>query len=297
MTSTQTPQAPPSTSTQTIRIRARLRSVSPVTYAAVALVTIFALVAIFAPLLAPYDPLAQDPAHRFTPPFTESHLFGTDQYGRDILSRLIFGARVELVTALAATGIAAVVGTAIGLIAGYAQGATRSVMMRSMDVLLTFPPLILALFAVTLYGQSMGTLILALALLFVPGFARVAYGQTLSVRSLEYVEAARLYGAKTPVILAGVILPNVAAPLLVRFSLTIAAAILLESGLSYLGLGIVPPEPSWGSMVAEGQRYMSTAPFVLLVPAITVVVSILAFSLLGDGIREWLDPRSRRNAK
>lgn len=285
------------TTTQTIHLRARIKSISPITIVAVVMVLIFALVAVLAPFISPYDPLAQNPAERFTPPWSEAHILGTDQYGRDILSRLIYGARVELVTALAATAAAAILGTTLGLIAGYAQGAGRAIIMRSMDVLLTFPPLILALFAVTLYGQSMGTLIFALALLFTPGFARVAYGQTLSVRGLEYVEAAKLYGAKTPVILAKVILPNVAAPLLVRFSLTIAAAILLESGLSYLGLGIVPPEPSWGSMVAEGQRYMSTDAFVLLIPAITVVISILAFSLLGDGIREWLDPRSRRNAK
>lgn len=285
------------TITSSIHLRARLRQVSPITVIAAVLVALFALVAILAPVLSPFDPLAQNPAARFTPPGSGGHLLGTDQYGRDILSRLLHGARVELVTALSATALAAVVGTAIGLVAGYVQGVGRTLLMRTMDILLTFPPLILALFAVTLYGQGMGTLILALALLFTPGFARVAYGQVLTVRSLEYVEAARLYGARTPTILLRVILPNVAAPLLVRFSLTIAAAILLESGLSYLGLGIVPPEPSWGSMVAEGQRYMSTDPFVLLIPAITVVVSILAFSLLGDGVREWLDPRSRRNAR
>lgn len=273
------------------------RRLSMMTIGAGAAVALLALMAIFAPLISPFDPIAQDPAIRFIPPGSDGHPLGTDQYGRDILSRLIYGARVELLTALSATLIAAVVGTTIGLIAGYFDTAVRAIAMRSMDVLLTFPPLILALFAVTLYGQGMGTLIAALALLFTPAFARVAFAQVLSVRSLEYVEAAKLYGAKAPTILAKVILPNVAGPTVVRFTLTIAAAILLESGLSYLGLGIVPPEPSWGSMVAEGQRYMSAEPFVLLIPAAAVVISVLAFAVLGDGIRQWLDPRSGRNAR
>jgi peptide/nickel transport system permease protein len=166
-------------------------------------------------------------------------------------------------------------------------------MRVGVDVLLAFPPIILALLAVTLRGPGAGTLIIAMGVLFAPTFARITYGQTISVKRLEYVEAATAFGASTRTRVFGVVLPNVSAPIIVQFSLTIANAILLESGLSYLGLGVVPPSPSWGSMVAQGQRYLASEPHALLVPGAVIVMTILAFGLLGDALRQWLDPKSR----
>ncbi|GAB3194536.1 ABC transporter permease [Nesterenkonia suensis] len=255
---------------------------------------VIVILAVFAPWLSPADPTQQSMEHRFAPIGAEGYLLGADSFGRDILSRLIHGARVEMITALSATLIAMVAGVTLGLLGGYFGGLTRGVTMRAMDVVLTIPPLMLALFAVTLYGAGMVTLIGALAILFTPAFARITYGQVLSIREREYVDAARLFGAPVPVILVRVILPNVSAPILVQFTLTIANAILLESGLSYLGLGIVPPTPSWGAMVAEGQRYLGAEPQALLVPAAAIVISILIFTQLGDAMRRWLDPQERK---
>ena len=273
----------------------RLRqAMTPLRVGAAAYVALMVVVVVAAPLLAPQDPLAQDVGSRLLRPGDGGHLLGTDALGRDLLSRLMHGARVELVIALGATLLAMGVGTLLGLLGGYFGGVVETLTMRVVvDVVLAFPPIILALLAVTLNGPGAATLILAMGVLFAPVFARITYGQTISVKRLEYVEAATAFGASTSRRLFGIILPNVSAPVIVQFSLTIATAILLESGLSYLGLGVVPPTPSWGSMVAEGQRYLSSDPHALLVPGAAVVLTILAFGILGDALREWLDPKSR----
>ncbi|WP_167349836.1 ABC transporter permease [Pseudarthrobacter sulfonivorans] len=253
------------------------------------------IVMILAPVIAPSDPLAQDIANKRLPVFTPGHLLGTDELGRDVLTRIMYGARIELFIALGATVFAAIAGTFMGIVGGFFGGIAETVTMRLIvDVILAFPPIILALLAVTIYGPGPITLIMVMGVLFAPTFARITYGQTLSVKREEYVEAARAFGAKTPVTLFKVILPNVSAPIIVQFSLTMAQAILLESGLSYLGLGVVPPEPSWGAMVAEGQRYITSDPMGLLVPSAALVLTILAFGLLGDGLRAYLDPKSRK---
>lgn len=261
-----------------------------------AIIVVITLAAILAPWLGLPDPTDQEASARMSPIGTPGHMLGTDQSGRDVLSRLVFGARVELLTAFGATAFAAVIGVTVGLVAGFLAGAPRSLLMRAMDVILTVPSLILALFAVTLYGAGVVTLIAAIGITLIPSFARVTYAQVLVVREAEFVEADVLYGRSNLSIMFGAILPNVAAPIIVQFTLNIATAILLESGLSFIGLGIVPPDPSWGSMVAEGQRYMPTNPSLILVPAVAVVVVILAFSLAGDGLRQALDPRSRKRA-
>lgn len=273
----------------------RLRqAMTPLRVGAAAYVALMVVVVVAAPLLAPQDPLAQDVGSRLLRPGDGGHLLGTDALGRDLLSRLMHGARVELFIALGATLLAMGVGTLLGLLGGYFGGVVETLTMRVVvDVVLAFPPIILALLAVTLNGPGAATLILAMGVLFAPVFARITYGQTISVKRLEYVEAATAFGASTSRRLFGIILPNVSAPVIVQFSLTIATAILLESGLSYLGLGVVPPTPSWGSMVAEGQRYLSSDPHALLVPGAAVVLTILAFGILGDALREWLDPKSR----
>lgn len=260
------------------------------------LVVILALMA-FAPLLAPYDPIAQNVAIRLQPLFSPGHLLGTDELGRDILSRIMFGAQVELFIALGATVLATVLGTLLGLLGAYFNGLTEVVTMRLIvDVILAFPPIVLALLAVTLYGPGPVTLIIAMGVLFAPIFARITYGQVLSTKREEYVDAARTFGAPTVVILFRTVLANVSAPIIVQFSLTMAAAILMESGLSYLGLGVVPPTPSWGSMVAQGQRYLTTDPHVLLVPGAVIVLTILAFGILGDALRDLLDPKAKKRS-
>lgn len=280
------------TLTPSPRVRAAFR---PLRVVALAYVVVIVAIMALAPLLAPADPLAQDIVNRMQPPGTHGHILGTDELGRDVLSRLMYGAQVELLIALGATLLAAVLGTVLGVLGAYFGGLTEVLTMRVVvDVILAFPPIILALLAVTIYGPGVSTLILAMGFLFAPTFARIAYGQTLTVKGLEYVDAAHVFGARNLVTLAKVILPNIVSPLIVQFSLTIAASILLESGLSYLGLGVVPPAPSWGAMVAQGQRYMATEPTALLIPATVVVVTILAFGLLGDMLRDYFDPKSRK---
>lgn len=279
---------------RTSRLR---RALTPFRAIMAAYVLVMLLVTAFAPVLSPYDPVAQNIANRLAPPLSPGHLLGTDELGRDILSRVMHGAQVELFIALGATLLAMVIGTMLGLMGGYFAGIVETVTMRLIvDVILAFPPIVLALLAVTLYGPGAVTLILAIGVLSAPLFARIAYGQALSVKREEYVDAAKAFGAPVLVVVFRTILPNISAPIIVQFSLTIASAILLESGLSYLGLGVVPPAPSWGSMVAQGQRYLSTDPHVLLVPGAVVVLTILAFGILGDALRDLLDPKAKNRS-
>lgn len=267
----------------------------PLRTAALVYVVAIIVVMILASVIAPAGPLVQDISNKRLPVFAPGHLLGTDELGRDVLTRIMYGARIELLIALGATVFAAITGTFMGMVGGFFGGLIEIVTMRLIvDVVLAFPPIILALFAVTIYGPGPITLIMVMGVLFAPTFARITYGQTLSVKREEYVEAARAFGARTPVTLFKVVLPNVSAPIIVQFSLIMAQAILLESGLSYLGLGVVPPEPSWGAMVAQGQRYIASDPMGLLVPSAVLVVTILAFGLLGDGLRAYLDPKSRK---
>jgi peptide/nickel transport system permease protein len=266
---------------------------TPLRYVAVGIVFIVLAVAILAPLVAPHDPIAQNVANKLQPVGTPGHLLGTDQFGRDSLSRLIHGARIEIVVAVGATLFACVFGTFLGLMGGYFGRFIETVTMRLTDVILAFPPIILALLIVTIYGSGVVTLIVVMGLLFAPNFARITYGQVVGVKHAEYVEAAKAIGAPTPRILLRTVLPNIMSPIAVQMSLTLASTILLESGLSFLGLGVVPPTASWGLMVAEGQRFMASNPDLLLAPAIAVVATILSFSILGDALRDWLDPRSR----
>jgi peptide/nickel transport system permease protein len=266
---------------------------TPLRYIALGIVLIVIAVAVLAPVVAPSDPLAQNVANKLQPVGTPGHLLGTDQFGRDSLSRLIYGAQVEIVVALGATIFSCVFGTFLGLMGGYFGRLIETLTMRFTDVILAFPPIILALLIVTIYGSGVMTLIVVMGLLFAPNFARITYGQVVGVKHAEYVEAAKAIGSSTPRILLRVVLPNIMSPIAVQMSLTLASAILLESGLSFLGLGVVPPTASWGLMVAEGQRFMASNPDLLLAPAIAVVATILSFSVLGDALRDWLDPRSR----
>ena len=254
-------------------------------------VVVILLVAVLAPVLAPHDPVRMDVSHRLARP-SAGHALGQDEYGRDVLSRLIWGARVSLTVAIGSALIAGGIGVTIGLFGGYFRGAVELFTVRVTDVVLSFPPILLALLVVTLLGPGAATLTLVLSILYVPGYARVTYGEVLSARAHEYVEAARSAGAGTPRILARTILPNVAGPILVQFSLTVASAMVVESGLSFLGLGVVPPAPSWGLMIRGARGTMEHNWLLLLWPCLALVLAILAVNRLCDALRDVFDPHT-----
>jgi peptide/nickel transport system permease protein len=252
------------------------------------------LLAIVAPVLGLPDPVRQDMAHRLSGPIAGS-LLGRDEFGRDVLSRLIWGARTSLAVAFASACIAGLLGTALGLIGGWFRGLGAMVAVRSMDIVLCFPPILLALLVVTLLGPGASTLVLVLSVLFLPGFARVTYAEVLSARSHDFVEAVRALGASNLRILARTVLPNVAGPVLVQLSLAVASAVVLESGLSFLGLGVVPPTPSWGLMIGSARATMEQSPVLLLWPCAALTLTILAMNLLCDALRDAFDPRTSRS--
>ena len=249
------------------------------------------LIAAAAPLLGLANPLAMEMARRFAGP-SAAHLLGQDEYGRDVLSRLVWGLRTSLFVGLAAAAVAGVLGTALGILGGYLRGVMEFLAIRSMDVVLCFPPLLLALLVVTLLGPGVLTLIPVLALVYLPAFTRVTYAGVLSARSQDYVEAMQAQGAGGLAIMTRTILPNVAGPILVQFSLATAAAVVLESGLSFLGLGVVPPAPSLGVMIGGARATMAQAPLLLLWPCIALVLTILVLNALCDGLRDFLDPKT-----
>jgi peptide/nickel transport system permease protein len=257
----------------------------------VAAVAAIAATAIAVPWLPLPSPLRIDVAHHLAPP-NAAHWFGQDEYGRDVLSRLLWGARTSLMVAAASTAIACILGVILGLVGGFLRGIAEVLTVRSMDVVLCFPPLLLALLVVTLLGPGASTLIPVLAVLYLPGFVRVVYAGVLSVRSQDYVEAVRALGAGSIRIMARTILPNVAGPVLVQFSLAAASAVVLESGLSFLGLGVVPPAPSWGLMIGAARATMNQAPLLLLWPCAALTLTILAMNALCDALRDAIDPHA-----
>lgn len=268
---------------------------SPGVFLAALFLLVLIVMALFASLVSPYDPVAQSGDRLSIPSGT--HLLGTDQFGRDVLSRLIHGARIDLVVAFGASALAALIGITIGLIGGSSKGIVNLISMRSVEVILAFPPVVFALMIVTMVGPGVGTLIVTMGVLFAPAFARIVYGEVLTLKNLEYVQASTVIGTSRARILTRVILPGVMAPVLVQLSLTLAASLLLSSGLSYLGLGVVPPDPSWGGMIAEGQALMTRTPLLLFIAGGIVVATVLAFSVLADALERSLDPRRRRSRR
>jgi peptide/nickel transport system permease protein len=250
------------------------------------------VLALAVPLLPLPAPLAMDVAHRLAAP-SAAHWLGQDEYGRDVLARLLWGARVSLGVAFASTAVACVLGTLLGMAGGFLRGAVEFVTVRSMDVVLCFPPLLLALLVVTLLGPGASTLIPVLALVYLPGFVRVAYAGVLAVRSQDYVEAIRVLGGGPGRILLRTVLPNIAGPVLVQVSLAASSAVVLESGLSFLGLGVVPPAASWGLMIAAARTTMAQAPFLLLWPCLALSLTILALNAVCDALRDATDPHRR----
>ena len=255
------------------------------------MIAVLVLVAALAPVLAPIDPLEMSPA-LLAPPSRE-HLLGTDSFGRDVLARLLYGSRVSLLVAVLSVAVAATTGTVLGLISATARGAADWIIMRAMDVILAFPPILLAIAVVTFLGAGVGKLALVIAVLYVPTFARLAYGSALGVAHKEFVEAARALGASAWHQMSRHILPNIAGPIIVQGSLSLGFAILVESGLSFLGLGILPPTATWGRMVSESRSYLQRMPLLLIWPSLAIALAIGAFNLMGDGLRDRLDPRLR----
>lgn len=250
------------------------------------------IAAVFGPALAPHPPNKPNYVHQFEPP-SRTYPLGTDEFGRDTLSRLLYGARVALGIGLIADGIALVIGTSLGLIAGYYAGRTDSVIMRLMDIVLAFPYLLLALIIVAVLGPSLRNAMIAIGIVYVPQFARLVRGTVLSVREQDYVSAARSIGASGPRIIARHVLPNSVVPIIVMGTLTIGYAILEASGLSFLGLGAQPPQAEWGAMLSGGRTYMLSDAWLATIPGLAILITVLGFNLLGDGLRDALDPRLR----
>jgi peptide/nickel transport system permease protein len=265
----------------------------PASVAGLVIWTCLALVAIFAPLLAPYDysltfgkPL-ELPSARF--------LLGTDEIGRDILSRLLVGSRISMSVGLISTGIAMTLGTFLGLVSGFYGGWLDTVIMRFVDGLMAFPGLILILAAVAVLGPNLSNAMIVIGFVSLTGFARLVRANVMATRQLEYVEAARALGAGDGRILLKTILPNILSPLTVRTTLTFAAAVLTEAGLSFLGLGAQPPTPSWGAMLSKGRGFLPLNPYYAIAAGGAVFLTVLSLNLIGDGIRDAFDPRRTRS--
>jgi peptide/nickel transport system permease protein len=255
-------------------------------------VTILFLTAIFAPVIAPSDPDAQDYALTLRPP-GEGGLMGTDSLGSDVFSRVVYGARISLESSLISVGIAILVGVPIGLTSGYFRGFWDEwIVMRIVDSLQAFPFLILALVIAAILGGGLGYAMIAIGIGFIPAFVRISRAQVLTIRSLDYVEAAKATGTGNTMILLRHVLPNSLPPLLVQTTLAIGYAIIAEATLSFLGLGAEPGDPSWGSMLFQAQSYLSTAWWMAFFPGMAIFFAVLGFNLLGDGVREALDPRT-----
>jgi peptide/nickel transport system permease protein len=253
---------------------------------------IVVLMAIFAPVLATHDPLEQDFFSKLSGPSAQSWL-GTDYYGRDIWSRLLYGARISLVIGAVAILFAMLIGSVIGLVAGYYGGRLDLVLMQAMDVLLAFPSLILGLMVVAMLGPSIPNLIIAIALTAIPPFARIARAPTISVKERDYVEACRALGFSDLRIIGLHILPNVFADILVMGSLWLATAIRVEASLAFIGLGVRPPTPTWGGMIREGFENILDTPWLSVFPGLAILVVVFSLNMLGDGLRDAIDPKLR----
>lgn len=257
------------------------------------------LVALAGPVLVPQDPVAQNLASALKPPAWEdggswAHILGTDQFGRDILARLVHGARISLIAAILAAALGGVVGVLLGLVSGYYGRWADNVVMRLVDLQLAFPLILLALAMVAVLGPSLKNLVIAMAITGWTTYARMVRATVLSLAKREFVEAALSIGARDWTIMLRHILPNTLAPILVVFTLEMARLVLMEASLSFLGLGVPPPTPTWGRMLSEGRDYMTVAPWVVFFPGVAIMLLVLGINFLGDGLRDALDPRLRR---
>lgn len=261
-----------------------------------AIVVMAVLAAVLGPMLVPFDPADQELALRLEGP-TGRHWFGLDELGRDIFARVLAGARISLLVGLVVVGVSSVLGTLLGSIAGYFGGIVDEAVSRVMDILLAFPGLLLAIAMVAVLGPSLTNVILALSLIGWVGYARLVRGQVLRARELEFVQAARALGAGTPRILGRHIIPTALPAVTVQATLGMGGAILAEASLSFLGLGVQPPTPSWGTMLSYGKAHLLEAPHLTVFPGLAIAVLVLGFNFLGDGLRDALDPATRRRER
>lgn len=262
------------------------------------IVVCFVLIAIFASVLSPHDPVQTSLYDQIKPPIwadggTKKNILGTDDLGRDILSRIIYGSRVSLIVAVVSVGLAFVLGTLLGSISGYYKGALDNIIMRIMDIILAFPYLLLAIVVVAYLGPSLQNAMMAIGITYVPRFARIVRGSVLEECEKDYVMAAKAVGARDWRIIFIAILPNCLGPLIVQTTLSFASAILDAAALSFLGLGAQPPTPEWGAMIAKSRALILRASWVMTFPGIAILLAVLGFNLLGDGLRDALDPRLR----
>lgn len=248
------------------------------------------IIAIFAPLISPFDPLKQNVFDRLTPP-EMSHPLGTDVFGRDIFSRIMHGARVSLLVGIMSVVIGMTVGTAMGMLAGLKGGKIEGMIMRTVDVLMSFPNLILGLMVMAILGSGLIKLIIAIGLVMAPRFARVAHAPTLSIKETDFIDAANALGANDLRILLRHVFPNILGEVLVMATLWVGTAIRIEANLSFIGLGVPPPTPTWGNMIRNGMNYLTNAPWMSVFPGLAILITILSFNMVGDGIRDITDPK------
>jgi len=261
--------------------------------AGAAIVTAFVLLAVLAPVLVPYNPIQGNLGDRLNPPST-AHWLGTDELGRDLFSRILYGARVSLQIQIVAVILALIIGVALGAIGGYLGGHVDNVIMRCMDVLLAFPSIFLALGIIAALGTGLFNLMLAAGIASIPQFARIVRASVLSLKEREFVEAALALGGGSGRVLFRHLLPNCLAPIIVQSTLRMATVLLTASGLSFLGLGVQPPTPEWGAMLSNARSYLIVAPHVATIPGLAIMVVVVGFNLFGDGLRDTLDPRLRQ---
>jgi ABC-type dipeptide/oligopeptide/nickel transport system permease subunit len=258
-----------------------------------AVIAAIVLVAIFAPFVATYDPNEPDLKNKLSGP-TSQHWLGTDQLGRDVFSRIVWGARVSLKVGIVAVGIAFMLGTGIGMFGAYFGKWSDEISMRGVDIMLSFPMILLSILIIAFFGSSLINVMLAIGISLSPRFARLARGLTLSVKELEYIEAARAMGAGKLRICIRHIFPNILTPLMVTATLYVSTAILIESSLSYMGLGVQPPDPTWGSIINEGRQVIRIMPWISIFAGLAITITILSLNILGDALRDILDPNLRR---
>lgn len=253
-------------------------------------VLLIILLSVLASRIAPYDVTEMFTQDKLAGP-SARYLFGTDNFGRDVFSRIIYGARVSLKVGIISVGIAATFGLVFGVAAGYFEGRADSLIMRFMDILFAFPSILLALFIVSALGPSITNTMIAIGIVNTPVFTRTVRASVISVKSMEYITSARSIGLKPVTIILKHIIPNILAPFTVQITLALSGAILTEASMSFLGLGIQPPDPSWGSMLNESRAYMEIAPWLVIFPAVFIICTILSFNILGDSLRDVLDPK------
>ncbi|MFH1933593.1 MAG: ABC transporter permease [Pseudomonadota bacterium] len=256
------------------------------------IVVLLVIVACFASLISPYDPLEQDVFNSLRP-LDRSHPLGTDEYGRDVLSRIIWGTQVSLTVGFFSVMLGMIMGTTMGLVAGYMGGIIETVIMRMVDILLSFPTLIVGIMVAAIMGSGLIKLTITIGIVFAPRFARLAYGPTLAVKEMDYVDAARVIGACDFRIITRHLLPNIFGDVLVAGTLWMGTAIMIEASLSFLGLGVSPPTPTWGNMIQSGIERLTNAPWLSVFPGLAILISVLAFNMIGDGLRDISDPKLR----